>query len=51
MAEHLDHVNNWFSKSETDRAEEMHYSVFVSYIFLFIILGKYYPLQQPKSND
>ncbi|CAF0729559.1 unnamed protein product [Adineta steineri] len=28
MAENLIHINNWFSKYEIDRAEQLHYSVF-----------------------
>ena len=37
MVEHLIYVNNWFSKYAVDRGEQMHYSVFVSSIFLFVI--------------
>ncbi|UJR33966.1 hypothetical protein I4U23_021382 [Adineta vaga] len=28
MTEHLIYVNNWFSKYEVNRAEEIHYSIF-----------------------
>jgi hypothetical protein len=32
MVEHLIYVNNWFSKYEVDRGEQVHYSVFCKFI-------------------